>query len=64
MGATFAECRSKANVQMTFTVMFGPIQEGSAHFVQQFVTMDETWVHLYTTPETKQQSMQWVEAGG
>lgn len=25
--------------------------------------MDETWVHHYT-PETKQQSKQWVEAGG
>ena len=25
--------------------------------------MDETWVH-HDTPETKQQSKQWVEAGG
>lgn len=32
-------------------------------FVRRFVTMDETWVHHYT-PETKQQSKQWVEAGG
>lgn len=32
-------------------------------FVRRFVTMDETWVHHYT-PETKQQSKQWVEVGG
>lgn len=32
-------------------------------FVRRFVTMDETWVHHYT-PETKQQSKQWVKAGG
>lgn len=32
-------------------------------FVRRLVTMDETWVHHYT-PETKQQSKQWVEADG
>lgn len=32
-------------------------------FLRRFVTMDETWVHLFT-PESKQQSKQWVEAGG
>jgi histone-lysine N-methyltransferase SETMAR len=31
-------------------------------FVHRFVTMDETWIHYYT-PESKQQSEQWTEAG-
>jgi histone-lysine N-methyltransferase SETMAR len=30
--------------------------------VHQFITKDETWVHHYT-PESKQQSKQWTEAG-
>ena len=30
---------------------------------KSFVTFDETWIHHYT-PETKEQSKQWVEAGG
>jgi len=31
-------------------------------FVHPFITMDETWIHHYT-PESKQQSKQWTEAG-
>jgi len=31
-------------------------------FVRQIITMDETWIHHYT-PESKQQSKQWTEAG-
>jgi len=31
-------------------------------FVCRFITMDETWIHHYT-PEFKQQSKQWTEAG-
>jgi hypothetical protein len=31
-------------------------------FVRQFITMEETWIHHYT-PESKQQSKQWTEAG-
>jgi histone-lysine N-methyltransferase SETMAR len=31
-------------------------------FVHQFITMDKTWIHHYT-PESKQQSKQWIEAG-
>jgi histone-lysine N-methyltransferase SETMAR len=31
-------------------------------FVHQFITVDETWIHHYT-PESKQQSKQWTEAG-
>jgi histone-lysine N-methyltransferase SETMAR len=31
-------------------------------FVRRFITMDETWIHHYT-PESKQQSKPWTEAG-
>jgi hypothetical protein len=31
-------------------------------FVRQFITMDETWIH-HCTPEPKEQSKQWTEAG-
>jgi histone-lysine N-methyltransferase SETMAR len=31
-------------------------------FVCRFITMDETWIHHYT-PESKQQSEPWTEAG-
>jgi len=30
--------------------------------MRQFITMDETWIHHYT-PESKQQSERWTEAG-
>jgi hypothetical protein len=29
-------------------------------FVHQFITIDETWIYHYT-PESKQQSKQWIE---
>lgn len=32
-------------------------------FKRRFITVDETWIHHYT-PETKEQSKQWTEAGG
>jgi hypothetical protein len=31
-------------------------------FVHRFITVDEAWIHHYT-PESKQQSKQWTEAG-
>ena len=31
-------------------------------FLRRFVTVDETWIH-HNTPETKQQSRQWVSKG-
>ena len=31
-------------------------------FMCRFITMDETWIHHYTT-ESKQQSKHWTEAG-
>ena len=33
-----------------------------ADFLRRFITIDETWIHHYT-PESKQQSKQWTEAG-
>lgn len=33
-----------------------------ADFLRRFVTCDETWIH-HSTPETKQQSKQWLERG-
>jgi len=36
-------------------------QQGET-FLKSIVTMDESWI-LYSNPETKQQSMQWVKKG-
>lgn len=37
-------------------------RRNKTEFLRRFVTMDETWVHHYT-PETKEQSRQWIEKG-
>ena len=37
-------------------------EEDPANFLKGFVTMDETWVHHFTT-EAKQQSKQWKHLG-
>ena len=37
-------------------------EEDPANFLKRFVTMDETWVHHFTT-EAKQQSKQWKHPG-
>lgn len=37
-------------------------KKNKTDFVRRFITMDETWIHHYT-PETKEQSKQWLEAG-
>ncbi|UYV62348.1 hypothetical protein LAZ67_2000218 [Cordylochernes scorpioides] len=63
VGAEFAEYRSKANCKRHSQQCLDPLKKDPTDFVRRFVTMDETWVHHYT-PETKQQSNQWVEAGG
>ena len=36
--------------------------KNKTNFVHRFITWDETWIHHYT-PESKQQSKQWTEAG-
>lgn len=33
-----------------------------SEFLRRYITVDETWFHHYT-PETKEQSKQWIEAG-
>lgn len=38
------------------------LNKNRVDFFRRFVTMDETWVHYYT-PETKEQSKQWVKHG-
>jgi len=38
------------------------LQRNSQDFKRRFVTVDETWIHHYT-PETKEQSKQWVLKG-
>jgi hypothetical protein len=41
----------------------GRFNKNKTDFVwRRFITVDETWVHHYT-PESKQQSKQWTEAG-
>jgi transposase len=36
--------------------------KNKADFMRRFITRDKTWIHHYT-PESKQQSKQWTEAG-
>jgi hypothetical protein len=36
--------------------------KNKTYFVHRFIIMDETWIHQYT-PESKQKSKQWTEAG-
>ena len=40
----------------------GLFQRDKKEFLRRFITVDETWVHHFT-PESKQQSKQWVEKG-
>jgi hypothetical protein len=35
--------------------------KNKTRFVRRFITMDESWIHHYTS-ESKQQSKQWTEA--
>jgi hypothetical protein len=40
----------------------GRFNKTEIDLVRRFIPMDETWIHHYT-PESKQQSNQWREAG-
>jgi len=51
----------RQHLEMARTFKRLHFQQGEA-FLRSIVTMDESWV-LYATPETKQQSMQWVAKG-
>ena len=49
----------RADVSQSILDMF---KRNPKIFLRRFVTIDEVWIHHYT-PETKEQSKQWVEAG-
>jgi hypothetical protein len=40
----------------------GRFNKNKTDLMRRFITMDKTWIHHYT-PESKQQSKQWTEAG-
>ena len=61
------ECRAcsqqiKHTLAWKFLKWLERFNKNKTDFVHRFITMDETWIHHYT-PEFKQQSEQWTEAG-
>jgi hypothetical protein len=58
VGAALAHNRSKTHSEHCLE----HFNKNKTDFVRRFVTMDETWIHHYTT-ESKQRSKQWTEAG-
>ena len=59
VGAALAHNRTKAASRGYFNRVFC---SNKAEFLHRFITMDETWVHHFTS-ETKEQSKQWIEKG-
>ena len=53
----------KRNRVTTSKQCLGMIRHNRDDFWRRLITVDETWIHHYT-PETKNQSKQWVEPGG
>jgi len=51
--------RTRMKISEQFLQRFN---KNKTDFMRRFITMDETWIHHYT-PESKQQSKQWTEAG-
>ncbi|QQP31674.1 Putative mariner transposase [Caligus rogercresseyi] len=51
--------RNRVTTSMECLALFNRNKD---EFFRRFVTVDETWIH-YNTPETKQQSKQWVLKG-
>jgi hypothetical protein len=62
MGAVLAHSRSKTHSHEISEQCLERFNKKKIDFVCRFITMDETWIHHYT-PESKQQSKQWAEAG-
>ncbi|CAG9132589.1 unnamed protein product [Plutella xylostella] len=63
MGAAFAHTIDhKRNRVTTSQECLALFNRNSDEFLRRFVTVDETWIH-HNTPETKQQSKQWVSRG-
>jgi len=62
MGAVLAHSRSKMHSRENLGQCLECFNKNKTDFVHRFITMAETWIHHYT-PESKQQSKQWTEAG-
>jgi len=62
MGAARAHSRSKRTRMKISEQCLERFNKNKTDFMRRFIDMDETWIHHYT-PETKQQSKQWTEAG-
>ena len=52
--------RERTNISKVCSGLF---QHNSIEFLRRFISVDETRIHYYT-PEIKEQSKQWIEAGG
>jgi len=61
MGATLAHSRSKTHSHENLSA-WSVLTKIKLILCVNLITMDETWIHHYT-PESKQQSKQWTEAG-
>lgn len=53
---------NKRNRVTTSKECLALLNRNPTDFFRRFVTVDETWIHHYT-PETKQQSKQWISPG-
>jgi len=51
--------RNRVTISKQCLEMF---QRNPNEFLRQFITVDEIWIH-YFTPETKEQSKQWISPG-
>lgn len=51
--------RNRVTISKECLAMF---KRNPTEFLRRFVTVDETWIHHHT-PETKEQSKQWVSSG-
>uniref|UniRef100_A0AAR5PSL6 Uncharacterized protein n=1 Tax=Dendroctonus ponderosae TaxID=77166 RepID=A0AAR5PSL6_DENPD len=51
--------RSRVTISNEYLAMF---RRNPNELLLRFVTVDETWIH-HNTPETKEQSNQWVSSG-
>ncbi|XP_061382621.1 uncharacterized protein LOC133320030 [Danaus plexippus] len=56
---TFDHKRNRVTTSKECLAMFS---RNPDEFLRRFVTVDETWIH-HNTPETKEQSKQWVARG-
>ena len=63
MGAAFVHSRSQKRARVVASEQcLGMFQRNSKGFLRRYVTVDETWIHYYTS-ETKNQSKIWTGPG-